>query len=406
LAKVDEKLGLCEALAEHVPEWRRGKARHSLVALVRQRVLQVACGYEDQDDADFLRTDPLLKLACGRPPETGEDLASQLTMSRLENAATARGCYRMASALGELYLRERSKGGTPKRILLDFDSTDDPTHGGQEGSYYHGYYGQHMYHPLLVFDGETGQLIAAVLRPGNTHASRGAVAVLKRVVGMLRGAWPRVRIEELRADAGFAVPWVYEYCEEEGVDYTVGLITNPRLRALAEPLLERAQERYEAEGRKAKLLAEGSYQAGSWERERRVVYKAEAMEEGTNTRFVVTSRTDEPKDLYDWYVKRGETENRIKDFKSGVKADRLSCKRFWANQFRLLLHAAAYWLLDVLRRELMGAGVERMQLDTLGLLLIKIGGRVRQLLARVKLHLAFGHPGQPLWQILGGAVHE
>ena len=334
--------------------------RHSLVTLVKQRVFQLACGYDDQDDSDSLRTDPLLKLVCGRLPETGEDLASQPTMSRLENAVSTRACYRMALALGELYIEERQKrGGTPpKRILLDFDSTDDPTHGEQEGSYYHGYYGQHMYHPLAVFDGETGQLVTVVLRPGNAHSSRGAVAILKRIVSRLRVAWPEAEIE-IRADAGFAVPAVYDYCEEEGIDYTVGLITNPRLETLAEPLLEGARERYEAEGKKVRLLAEGHYRAGSWERKRRVVYKAEAMEEGTNRRFVVTSRTDEPEKLYDWYVERGETENRIKDFKSALKADRLSCCRFLANQFRLLLHAAAYWLMDVLRSKLAARGAER-----------------------------------------------
>ncbi len=405
LAKADEELGLCEAIAGHVPEWRRGKVRHSLVALVRQRVFQVACGYEDQDDSDTLRADPLLKLACGRLPETGEDLASQPTMSRLENAVGARACYRAAMALGELYVEERGKRGAPERVLLDLDATDDPAHGEQEGSYYHGYYGQHMYHPLAVFDGETGQLVTVVLRPGNTHASRGAVAILKRVVSRLRAAWPSVRIG-IRADAGFAVPALYEYCEDEGIDYTVGLVTNPRLKALAEPLLERAQERYEAEGEKVRLLAEGRYRAGSWERERRVVYKAEAMPEGTNRRFVVTSRTDEPEKLYDWYVGRGETENRIKDFKLALKADRLSCRRFLANQFRLLLHAAAYWLLDVLRGKLVARGVQRMQLDTLRLRLIKIGGRVRQLLTKVRLHLASSHPGQQLWQTLNGVVHE
>jgi hypothetical protein len=406
LAEADSKLGLCEAMAAHVPEWRQGKVRHSLLTLLKQRVFQIACGYEDQDDADFLRTDPLLKLVCGSLPETGEDLASQPTISRFENAGgSARGCYRMALALGELYVRERSKDGAPKRVLLDFDSTDDPAHGDQEGVYYHGYYGQHMYHPLIVLDGETGQLVTAVLRAGNTHASHGAVAILKRLVSLLRRAWPGVRVE-LRADAGFAVPALYEYCEEEGIDYTIALITNPRLQTLAEPLLEEAQGRYEVEGRKVRLLAEGYYQADSWSRQRRVVYKAEAMEEGTNRRFVVTSRKDEPKKLYNWYVQRGESENRIKDFKGALKADRLSCHRFFANQFRLLLHAAAYWLLDALRRRLVAAGVERMQLDTLRLRLVKIGGRVRQLLSCAKLHLASGHPGQQLWQTLGEVAHE
>ncbi len=207
---------------------------------------------------------------------------------------------------------------------------------------------------------------------------------------------------EIRADAGFAVPAVYEYCEKEGIDYTIGLISNPRLEALAQPLLQRAErESEERYGAKARLVADARYQAGSWERERRVVYKAEAMEQGTNTRFVVTSKTDEPpRKFYDWYVKRGEAEGWIKDFKRALKADRLSCMRFWANQFRLLLHAAAYWLLDELRRRLVAAGVRRMQLDTLRLRLIKIGGRVRQLLTKVRLHLASGHPGQRLWDAL------
>jgi hypothetical protein len=190
----------------------------------------------------------------------------------------------------------------------------------------------------------------------------------------------------------------------------VGLITNPRLEALAESLLDEAKNRHdEAEGEKVRLFSEDAYQAGSWERKRMVIYKAEAMEQGTNTRFVLTSRTDRPKGLYEWYVRRGESENWIKDFKLALKADRLSCHRFLANQFRLLLHAAAYWLMDSLRRKLVEAGVERMQLDTLRLSLIKIGGRVRQLLKKMRLHLASGHPGQRLWHMLSPAfesVHE
>lgn len=320
LAEVDRELGLCETVAEHVPEWRGPSVRHSLVTLVRQRVFQVACGYEDQNDSDALRSDPLLKLALGSLPETGADLASQPTISRLENAPDARACLRIARALGELYIEQRGEGGAPERILLDFDSTDDPAHGDQEGAYYHGFYRERILHPLLVFDGETNQLVTAVLRAGNTHASRGALAILKRIVERLREAWPGVRIE-LRADAGFAVPAIYDYCEGEGIDYTVGLIPNERLKALAEPLLERAVRESEEqhEGGKVRLVADAPYQAGSWERSRRVVYKAEVLEKGTNARFVVTSRTDEPKALYDWYVKRGGTEGWIKDFKRALK---------------------------------------------------------------------------------------
>jgi Transposase DDE domain group 1 len=401
LAEVDRNLGVCEAIARHVPERRGPSVRHSLTTLVRQRVYQIACGYEDQNDSDTLRSDPLLKLVLGSLPETGEDLASQPTISRLENTPDAKTCLRIARELGELYIRQRGKDGFPERVLLDFDATDDPTHGDQEGSYYHGYYKTHMYHPLVVFDGETNQLITAVLRPGNTHASRGALSVLKRVVRRLRQAWGRGIEIEIRADAGFAVPAVYEYCEKEGIGYTIGLISNPRLEAMAEPLLEEAQRVSEARaGAKVRLVEEGFYEALSWDRTRRIVYKAEVLEKGTNTRFVVTSKKEEPKKLYAWYVRRGEAEGWIKDFKRALKADRLSCHRFFANQFRLLLHAAAYWLMDALRRRLVAKGVRRMQLDTLRLWLIKVGGRVRELLTMVKLHLASGHPGQRLWSLL------
>jgi hypothetical protein len=410
LAKTDAEMGLCEAISECVPEWRkRRKVRHSLLSLVRQRVFQIACGYEDQNDSDTLREDPLFKVACGLLPESGGDLASQPTISRLENAATRRSCHRMAEILFELYLTERGKEGVPERVLLDFDATDDPTHGEQEGSYYHGYYRQHIYHPLLVFDGQTGHLITALLRAGNTHTSNSSVAVLERIVSRLRSRWPEVVIE-MRADAGFAVPAIYDYCEAEGITYTIGLITNPRLEEMARELLEEAVELHEAQGAKQRLFGEDVYAAASWQKERRVCYKAEAMEQGTNRRFVVSTKgVGEPKALYEFYAQRGEGENRIKDLKLHVKAERLSCHRFIANQFRLLLHACAYWLLDTLRRKLMESGVRRMQLDTLRVRLIKIGGRVRELATKIRLHLASGHPGQGLWHALSmafGGVHE
>jgi hypothetical protein len=408
LSKMDKELGLCEAISELVPEWRKRQGRHSLVSLVRQRVFQIACGYEDQNDSNSLREDPLLKVVCGSLPESGADLASQPTLSRLENAATRRSCHQIAQAIFELYLTQRETEGTPERVLLDFDSTDDPTHGEQEGSYYHGYYKQHMYHPLLVFDGESGHLITALLRAGNTHSSNSSVALLKRLVSRLRERWPQVALE-IRADGGFAVPALYDYCEAEGITYTVGLITNPRLEELAEELLAEAKESHHRKGEKVRLFSEGLYQAGSWEHERRVIYKAEAMEKGTNTRFLVSTRTDDPKELYEFYARRGESENWIKDFKLHMRADRLSCHRFISNQFRLLLHACAYWLMDALRRKLVASGVRRMQLDTLRLSLIKIGGRVRELLTKIRLSLASGHPGQSSWHALSrafGGVHE
>ncbi len=403
LGEADAALGLCAAFAACVPEWRRGRVQHTLETLVRQRVFQIACGYEDQDDADTLRRDPLLKLVCGRLPESDADLASQPTLSRLENAVDRRACERLAVALLDIYLQQRERDGAPTHLVLDLDGTDDPTHGAQEGTAYHGYYQQHMYHPLLVFDGETGQLITAILRPGNAAAHRGVLTLLKRLVPRLRARWPDVTIE-LRADSGFATPKLYTYCEAEGLAYTIGLAPNARLKDLAAPLLREAQQEHAARAEpataKVRLVGAGRYQADSWERARRVVFKVEVSAQGPNVRFVVTSRPDAPLALYDWYVDRGEPEGWIKDLKNACRADRLSCHAFWANQFRLLLHAAAYWLLDTLRRWLARAGVARTQLDTLRLRLLKIGGRVYQRASRVVLRLASGHPEQPLWTYL------
>jgi hypothetical protein len=400
VAEADAALGLTAALAAGVPDLRRRQGRHAQVDLLRQRIYQIAAGYEDHDDADALRSDPLLKLVCGRLPESDPDLASQPTFSRWENGFSARDCYRLAEALGAIYLAERERDGVPARIVLDLDSTDDPTHGEQEGSAYHGYFRQHMYHPLLVFDGETGQFITAILRPGTAHAGHGALAIVKRLVARLRERWPEVTIE-LRADAGFAKPEIYAYCEQERIAYTIGLGANARLTALAAPLAAAAAAAStHADGAKIRLLDETPYQAESWPHARRVVIKAEVLAKGTNTRFVVTTRMDAPEALYAWYTDRGETENWIKDLKTACFADRLSCHRFLANQVRLLLHGAAYCLLDTLRRWLVRAGAERMQLETLRLRLIKIGGRVRQLTSRVHLRLASSHPGEPLWHRL------
>lgn len=403
VAEADAALGLSTTFAEQIRDWRRRPGQHALDTLIQQRLYQIVCGYDDQNDATTLRHDPLLKQVCGRLPVSGAALASQPTLSRLENAVDRRSCYRLARALGELYLRERERTGVPTRILLDLDSTADPVHGEQEGSAYHGYYRQHMYHPLLVFDGDTNQLITAVLRPGNVHASRGIVAILRRIVRAIRTRWPEVEIE-LRADSGFAIPALYDYCEAEGISYTIGLVTNGRLEDLAAPLLEHAVAETARIGEKTRLIGEMHYRAGSWTGARRVVYKAEALAKGPNTRFVVTNCTAAAQTVYDEYVDRGEPENWIKDLKNHCFADRLCPEgarhRFWANQFRLLLYAAAYWLLDTLRRWLLHAGMERVQLDTLRLRLIKIGGWVRELATVIRLHLAKSHPGRPLWDLL------
>lgn len=407
LAHADDQLGLSVAFASALRDWRRGPVRHPLGLLVRQRILQIACGYEDQNDAATVRGDPLLKLVCGRQPEQDADLASQPTLSRLENAVDRRACYRLAAALVGVYLHARERTGVPTRVLLDLDGTDDPTHGAQEGTAYHGYYREHMYHPLLIFDGHTDQLITAVLRHGTVHASHGVVPILKRLVVALRARWPGVQIE-LRADSGFAIPALYEYCERAGLLYTLGLAPNTRLRALAAPLVEQAAQQHQQTGAKVRVAGEAPYAADSWTHARRVIFKAEELDKGSNLRFVVTNRTDMgPLAHYNWYVRRGEPELWIKDVKRACFADRLSCHRFWANQFRLLLYAAAYWLLDTVRRALLAAGTARVQLDTLRVRLVKIGGWVRTRgtrgMARAPawhLHLASSHPGEPLWRLL------
>jgi hypothetical protein len=260
-----------------------------------------------------------------------------------------------------------------------------------------------MSHPLLIFDGETDQLITALLRPGTAHASRGVVSVLRVLVPLLRARWPGGS-SAIRAARGCAVPALYPFCERSSVTYTLGLIPNGRLEALAVPLLAQAQAQQAASGAKVRLVAETTYQAGSWERARRVIYKAETLAKGPNTRFVVTTRSDPPAQLYDWYVDRGTPELWIKDYKRACFADRLSDCRFWANQFRLFLPAAAYWLLDTLRRWLCAQGYPPLQLDTLRLRLLKSGGRVRELATRVRLHLASSHPSQPLWDLLAASL--
>ena len=401
LSEADSALALCDTLAACIPDWRQRRGQHDLVTLVRQRVYQIACGYADQDDATTLRHDPLFKLVCGRLPESGAPLASQPTLSRLENAIDRHTNERLAAALVARYLQRRGQAGAPAQILLDLDGTDDPVHGQQEGGAYHGYYRQHMYHPLLLFDGDTGQLITAVLRPGNAHASRFVVLVLRRLLRALRCVWPDVAVR-IRADSGFAAPRLYRWCEQAGVGYTIGLIPNPTLERAAADLLAAAQAQSAAEnGAKVRLAGETLYQAGSWACARRVVYKAEVLTAGPNTRFVVTTDTASvPLDVYDTYVDRGQAENFIKDFKRALLADRLSDHRFWANQFRLLLHAAAYALLHTLRDWLASTEAARWQFDTLRLRLLKIAGRVRELPQRIALHLASSHPGEPLWHAL------
>lgn len=396
LREVDRRYALTQALARCLDDPRDpDRLTHELITLVRQRLFSIALGYEDTNDAATLRRDPALKAMSGRLPESNDDLASQPTLSRFENMVGERDLKRLSDCLLDFYLKTHS--GPRRVIVIDVDTTDDPTHGSQQLSFFHGYYEQYMYHPLLVFDGQTGFPLAAVLRPGNTHASRGVVKLLKRLIRRLRRAYPEARIL-LRADAGFAVPALYRFCERRNICYTIGLITNPRLRQQAAALLAEAERDFRQTHAKQRRFTAFWYQAKSWRHPRRVIAKVEYMEQGSNQRFVLTNLDLAPQAVYDHlYVLRGEVENRIKELKLDLKADRLSCRRFPANQFRLLLHTAAYGLFLLLRRHLKSTELETAQVGTLRLKLLKIGARVRETKRRVWFHLASGYPYQPLF---------
>jgi len=406
LREVDERLGLTRRLAECVLDRReQGKVRHEVLALLRQRIYQIALGYEDCNDADRLRFDPALKLAVGRAP-TEADLASQPTLSRLENQVGWRECWRISEALLDCYLA-RYRDDPPSRLVLDVDATDDETHGHQQLSFFHGYYDEHCYLPLLIFaqreaSGEQ-ELIGALLRPGNVHGGHRAMALLRAVVRRLRAAFPDCRIE-LRADSALALPEVYDGCEKLAIPYTISLPKNERLIEMAQPWMREAEAIHAETGEKVQVFGEFHHAAHSWSRERRVITKAEVMSKGENPRFVVTSRGElEPEAHYRFYCQRGDPENRIKELKADLKADRLSCQRFWANQFRLLLHAAAYVLLQAMRAMLSGTEFARAQVSTLRLWLLKVGARIRESVRRVWVQLPSAYPWAHLWGRLARA---
>ncbi len=396
IRQADDSLHLSEGIAGCIEDRRDSRyADHRMVELLRQRIYQVVAGYEDCNDANLLRKDPALKAACDRLL-SDKDLASQPTLSRLENSITAKDLYRIAEQFLHLYMR-RNKKRKPKRIILDLDGTDDPTYGNQQLTFFHGYYDQYMYHPLVIYDADTGELVTAVLRAGNRHASYGAVAVLKRIVPQLRAAFPKAEII-IRGDAGFAIPALYEYCEQEKLKYVIGLIRNDVLERMVEDLLSTAHERYQQTGQKQRLFTEGMYRAQSWGTERRVIMKAEWLPQGPNSRFVVTNLSMNTQQVYEFYTERGGTcEVRIDEFKNGLKADRLSCHRFLANQFRLFLHMAAYWLVLRLRDALAHTELASMQIQQLRLRLLKIGGQVIQSARRLWFRLASGCPWQDIF---------
>src|ERR1051325_3466031 len=366
LREADRRLGLTDAIAAVLPDERdRRFITHERVALARQRIFGIALGYEDCNDATTLRSDPALKASCGIDPND-HHLASQPTLSRWENGIGPKACYLIGRVLLESYVKRHPK--RPKRGGLDVDLTDDATHGQQELAFFHGFYDQHVYLPLLVFD-QDGDLLTAVLCPGKYPGPRVTVAVLKRIAVRLRRQWLGIAAV-IRADSAFGGPDLYNLCEKLKLSFIVGMVPNQKLNRLSEKLQKKAHRKYLRTGRKARLFKAIRYRAvRRWPRSYRVVIKAEHQAAGANVRYVVTNLSGDPQRLYDdEYVARGEScENSIKDLKNALKADRLSCHRFWANQFRLLLHAAAYILMTVIRAATRGTQLEAAQMDTLRL---------------------------------------
>jgi len=349
IRQFDDRIGLTDHFIACLNDPREpDQIEHSLHEMVCQRIYGIPAGYEDCNDHDTLRGDPVFKMVSGKKPND-DDLASQPTLSRFENAIDIPSLWRLHDFFIDDFIRSFDE--PPGSLTLDIDATDDPCHGQQQLALFHGFYEQYQYFPLIISCDETKQILWASLRPGTVHAALGADDDLEYVVTRLRRAWPDVVIY-VRGDAGFGVPWMYDVCERLGLPYTLGLSANKVLKRTTESLVQQAVEQFEQTGEPQRLFDRFLYRAKSWKNHRLVIAKAECNHLGTNLRFIVTNRpgaTILPETCYDNHVQRGESENRNKELKNGLAGDRLSCHRFVANYFRLMMHAAALNLLIRLR---------------------------------------------------------
>ena len=410
LKAIDEQLGLTEALAACLRDPRQpGKVAHTVEELLRQRIFAIAQGYPDANDARALADDPIHKLLVGRDPVSGEPLASQPTLCRFENGMGRVDLYRMAEALLDVVIerhRKRLRGRRVRRITLDFDPTDDPTHGQQEFTFFHGYYDTYCYLPLLgtmVFNGEKEQyLICAMLRPGNSAAHVGLIAILRRVLEKLWAAFPKARIR-VRLDGGFGAPHVLDFLDENRVEYVVGLAATKPLKKRAARTLGTARRLFRERGKTVPLYGQTLHKTKTtWPHLRRVIFKAEVVQlpgrkPKDNVRFVVTNLRSSPKSVYRIYTDRGDAENRIKELKNDLAIDRTSCSRFLANQLRVLLTAAAYVLMQELRLRGRHTDCAHAQVGTLRLRLLKLAAWVEVSVRRVVVHLPRAFPADTSW---------
>jgi hypothetical protein len=400
LREIERRLAIADRLAGCIDDPRDpGSTVHTLADIIRFRLLMIAAGYEDGNDATGLRSDPLFKLALERVP-SGRDLCSQSTISRLENLPDARTLLRLGRALVDVW------GGSfrhvPRRITLDIDDTFDAVHGGQQLRLFNAHYDEYGFQPIVVFDAE-GRFVTAVLRPAKRPKGVEIRAFLRRLIRAIRGHWPQVEVL-VRADSHYACPEVLDWCEANGIDYVFGLATNGTLRRHVASLEASTAARFAADpGRgKVRRFKEFFDAAKSWSRVRRIVARVEAGSDGTDSRFIVTNLGDgSGRSLYqDLYCRRGQAENHIKAWKTHLCADRTSCRKATANQVRLFLHAGAYWLLWSLRALMPRRSSWRVaQFDTLRLRLIKTAARIVEMKTRIKVHLPSSAPDHAIWHL-------
>ncbi|HEY8815319.1 MAG TPA: IS1380 family transposase [Candidatus Dormibacteraeota bacterium] len=406
LAMAERRLGIAERLARCFPD-RRNPVRitHTLADMIRARVFAISCGYEDADDLDRLRTDPAFKLACGRLPDSGADLCSQPTLSRLENGPSLRDAIRLTWALVDQWMASYER--EPASLILDIDDTCDVVHGHQQLSLFNAHYDERCFLPIHVYDTERSRPVAVVLRPGKTPSGIEVRAHLRRLVRHIRRRWPKTRIA-FRGDGHYARPEAMAWCENNGVDYIFGL---PGSRPLSKKVDETADairtERALSDKTVVRGYAQTQHKAKSWDRERRAVARIEATKLGLDIRFVVTNLDrGSPEWVYDsLYCARGQAENLIKLHKTQLASDRTSCRSAIANQVRLVLHTAAYWLMLTVREAIPKArDLASAEFATLRLRLIKIAARVIETARRVRLAFAAACPEADLFRGLQGAL--
>jgi hypothetical protein len=402
---IERRLGIADLLASCLHDERDpASTTHSYADMIRARMFAIACGYEDCDDLDVLRFDPAFKLACGRLAVTGDDLMSQPTLSRLENAPSWRELGRMGLSMIDLFCA--SFRCVPARIVLDIDDTDDAVHGGQQLALFNAHYDEYCFQPIHIFEAATGKPVLSLLRPGKRPSGEAAARTLRHVIRRIRHNWPRVQIT-VRGDGHYGTPEVMGLLEDQGCGYIFGLSNNARLSKIGQPWREDVAVRRVLSGKdKVRRFFQTGYRAKSWSRQRKVIARVEATSKGADVRFIVTNLPGTAKVLYEKiYCARGRMENMIKEHKLYTRSDRTSCHRWEANQFRLFLHTGSYWLLHQLRQAAPRKSLWRkVTFETLRRAFLKIAVRIEELKSRVRIALPSAYPYRKALVSVAGCI--